>query len=181
MQNFWQSVWFNLTHITFKGRTSKKEYLYWFLFHILFSFVTFLFVTLPANFLKPHIQDLSTTAQLTLILYFLASAIIILGLGIWKFLADITVSVRRFHDFGKSAWFPLFWFWVITIAVVVLVSAGVTIICAGIGLEKTSAIGISTISGQVVVLIFTLLYLCICLFKKGDVGENEYGLPKENI
>ena len=179
MQKFWTNIWYDLTHITFKGRASKKEYLYWFLFHILFSLVFFLFVSLPANILKPQIQNLSTTAQLMLIIYFFASIIIAFVLGIWKFLADITISVRRFHDFGKSAWVPLFWFWVIAIAVVVIVSVAVTIISAGIGLDKASVIKMSAISGQVTTLIFSLCYLYLCIFKKGDDGENKYGLPSE--
>ena len=29
--------------------------------------------------------------------------------------------------------------------------------------------------------IFSLIYFFICLIKKGDEGENEFGLPKENV
>lgn len=180
MQKFWQSVWFDLTHITFKGRASKKEYLYWFLFNVLYALVTWLLISLPAFLIKPHLQELSTAAQLTLTVYFFASILISVGFGIWKALADLTILGRRFHDFGKSAWFALFWYWAIAIIVLVLVSIGITILCASVlHLEKSVALVVSTTFGQVVMFIFWLCYVCICLFKKGDVGENKYGLPSE--
>lgn len=182
MQKFWQSVWFDLTHITFKGRASKKEYLYWFLFNILFTLAIWLFVSLPASMLTPLFPKLSTAVQLTLTVYFFASILISVGFGIWKALADLTVVGRRFHDFGKSAWFALFWYWLIALVVVIFVSIGTTVLCAGVlHLGKSVASVISITFGQVVMFIFWLYYVYLCLFKKGDEGENQYGLPKENV
>lgn len=101
MKNFWKTVWFNLTHITFKGRTSRKEYLYWFLFHIAFSFAILLLISFPAKILAPHSQELSTTAMLMAMIYFLGVSLVVLVISIWKFVADVTVIVRRFQILAK--------------------------------------------------------------------------------
>ena len=173
MKNFWKTVWFNLTHITFKGRTSRKEYLYWFLFHIAFSFAILLLISFPAKILAPHSQELSTTAMLMAMIYFLGVSLVVLVISIWKFVADVTVIVRRFHDFGKSAWWSLGKYWAKAIGSVVLTYFIFAIIpgCPTIGLFVVFLMCI----------IFCLYYFGLALFKKGDEDENIFGLPPENL
>ncbi len=180
MKKFWQSVWFNLTHITFKGRTSRKEYLYWFLFHIAFSFAILLLISLPAKILAPHSQELSTTAMLMAMIYFLGVSLVVLVISIWKFVADVTVIVRRFHDFGTSAWiaFPVYW----CVAMVVAFIAGIGFpilysMVAQLDKQAFKLLGTSTVN--IVILFFSIVLVAICIFKKGDEGENKYGLPSE--
>lgn len=180
MQNFWKTVWYMLTHITFKGRASRKDYLYWFLFHILLCVCLYLFVSLPAKMLQPYIQDLSAVGQLTVSLYFLGAAVVALIISIWKFFADVAILVRRFHDFGKSAWWALLWYWVISIiiTVVLCIIIVVSYIMITQGLQDSDH-SLSAIVAQILMTISSLIYICICLFKNGDVGENKYGLPSE--
>lgn len=178
MQNFWKTVWYTLTHITFKGRTSRKDYLYWFLFNILFSVCVLLLVSLPARMIRPHIPELSIGGQLMATVYFLAASVVTLIVSIWKFIADITISVRRFHDFGKSAWWPLLWYWLIAFVVTLILGIGLSVayvLIAHAGREPQ----VSTLIVQVLMLLNTIVYVAISLFKKGDVGENKYGLPSE--
>lgn len=180
MQKFWQSVWFNLTHITFKGRTSKKEYLYWFLFGLLVSFIFWLFISVPASYLKPRAEQLSTVASISATLYLGGASIIAIVFSIWKALADITIIVRRFHDFGKSAWiaFPVYW----CVAMVVAFIAGIGFpilysMVAQLDKQAFKLLGTSTVN--IVILFFSIVLVAICIFKKGDEGENKYGLPSE--
>ena len=92
---------------------------------------------------------------------------------LWKFLADISIIVRRFHDFGKSAWWSLGKYWAKAIGSVVLTYFIFAIIpgCPTIGLFVVFLMCI----------IFCLYYLGLALFKKGDEDENIFGLPPENL
>lgn len=173
MQKFWQSVWFNLTHITFKGRTSKKEYLYWFLFGLLVSFIFWLFISVPASYLKPRAEQLSTVASISATLYLGGASIIAIVFSIWKALADITIIVRRFHDLGKSAWWSLLGYWVMASVILVL-----TVVIFAI-IPGCSTIGLFVVF--LMCIIFCLYYLGLALFKKGDEDENIFGLPPENL
>lgn len=172
MQKFWQSVWFNLTHITFKGRTSKKEYLYWFLFGLLVSFIFWLFISVPASYLKPRAEQLSTVASISATLYLGGASIIAIVFSIWKALADITIIVRRFHDLGKSAWWSLLGYWVMASVILVLTVVIFAIIpgCSTIGLIVTSLMTI----------IFYVYYVGVALFKNGDEFDNKFGAPPEH-
>lgn len=180
MQNFWKTVWYTLTHITFKGRTSRKDYLYWFLFNILFSVCVLLLVSLPARLVQPHIQELSFIGQLTAMLYFLGASIVTLIISIWKFIADITIYVRRFHDFGKSAWWPLFLYWVIALVITIILGTLLAIgYCLLFHIGKEGSHLVSSIIVQILMILNTIVYVSISLFKKGDLGENKYGFPSE--
>lgn len=180
MQNFWKSVWFNLTHITFKGRTSSKEYQKWFLFGLLTALLFWLFLSLPAKLIQPQIENISALGQITATIYFLGGSIIAIIFSIWKTLADISIIVRRFHDFGKNAWYSLILFWLITILISILVSVIAVLVTGGaLHMEKSLSVIISTLIGQFVVFIGFLYFLYLCLIKKGDEGENKYGLPED--
>lgn len=180
MQRFWQSIWFNLTHITFKGRTSKKEYLYWFLFGFLVSILIWLFISLPAIIIRPHISDISASGQIAATIYFFSAGLFVIIFSIWKSLADITMIVRRFHDFGKSAWFSLLFYWLITTLISISVAVIAVFVTGGLlHIEKTQSVAISSILGQMVFIISSLYFLFLLLFKKGVDKENKYGLPSE--
>ncbi len=180
MQNFWKTVWYTLTHITFKGRSSRKDFLYWFFFNILFSLCVFLLVSMPAKMIQPHIPELSVIAQLSATIYFLAASVITLIVSVWKFLADICIYVRRFHDFGKSAWWPLFFYWIIALAITIILGVAISIaVCVISNLGKEASHQVSLLIVQILTLINAVVYVSISLFKKGDVCENKYGLPSE--
>lgn len=173
MKKFWQIVWYNLTHITFKGRTSRKEFFKWFLFGLLVSLVYYVFVSLPASYFNPRLEQLSTVPSMLATFYLLFFSIIMQIFLLWKFLADISIIVRRFHDFGKSAWWSLGKYWAKAIGSVVLTYFIFAIIpgCPTIGLFVVFLLCI----------IFCLYYLGLALFKKGDEDENIFGLPPENL
>lgn len=180
MQNFWQNIWFNLTHITFKGRTSRKEYQKWFLFGLLISLLYWLLLSLPAKFIQPQLENISVLGKITATIYFLGGSIVAIIFSIWKAFADITIIVRRFHDFGKNAWYPLILFWIITILISILVSViAVLVTGSALHMGKSSSVTISTLIGQFVIFIGFLYFLYLCLIKKGDEGENKYGLPTD--
>ena len=172
MQNILRFGWFILSNITIEGRISRKEFLNWFLFSTLVSIALYLLLQLPAsifNALGKHSDIVSLIG--TIYLYIISFAQIIFSL--WKLIADVTVSIRRFHDFGKSAWWSLGKYWAKAIGSVVLTYFIFAIIpgCPTIGLFVVFLMCI----------IFCLYYLGLALFKKGDEDENIFGLPPENL
>ncbi len=70
----------------FKGRASRAEYWYFFLFNILISWGSVLIVSM-----------ISPTA----------ASVINLVIGLGLLIPGIAVSVRRMHDVNKSGWFIL--------------------------------------------------------------------------
>ena len=94
-------------------------------------------------------------------------------------MADVTVIVRRFHDFGKSALVVLF-YWIIAF-VASFISAVAAFFALYNQLPETILIFTVTLIPFLVFGIFSLIYFFICLIKKGDEGENEFGLTKENV
>ncbi len=178
MQNILRFGWFILSNITIEGRISRKEFWNWFLFSTLVSIALFLLFQLPAsifNALGKHSDIVSVIG--TIYLYIISFAQIIFSL--WKSIADVTVSIRRFHDFGKSALVVLF-YWIIAF-VASFISAVVAFFALYHQLPETILIFTVTLIPFLVFGIFSLIYFFICLIKKGDEGENEFGLPKENV
>lgn len=179
MQNILRFGWFILSNITIEGRISRKEFWNWFLFSTLVSIALFLLFQLPAsifNALGKHSDIVSLIG--TIYLSIISFAQIIFSL--WKSIADVTVSIRRFHDFGKSAWiaFPVYW----CVAMVVAFIAGIGFpilysMVAQLDKQAFKLLGTSTVN--IVILFFSIVLVAICIFKKGDEGENKYGLPSE--
>lgn len=178
MQNILRFGWFILSNITIEGRISRKEFLNWFLFSTLVSIALYLLLQLPAsifNALGKHSDIVSLIGTIYLSIIFFAQIIF----SLWKSIADVTVSIRRIHDFGKSALVVLF-YWIIAF-VASFISAVVAFFALYHQLPETILIFTVTLIPFLVFGIFSLIYFFICLIKKGDEGENEFGLPKENV
>ena len=177
MQNILRFGWYILSNITIEGRISRKEFLNWFLFSTLVSIALYLLLQLPSsifNALGKHSDIVSLIGTIYLSIVSFVQIIV----SLWKSIADVTVSIRRFHDFGKSAWF-VFLYWII--AFVASFISAVVAFFALYQLPETILIFTAVLIPLLVFGIFSLVYFFICLIKKGDEGENEFGLPKENV
>ena len=95
-------------YANFSGRARRKEFWYFFLFVCLINSVVFipyyslLFQIGNANSKTNYREDISTSLYL---LFYLLLAVLIFDLII--FIPNLSVTVRRFHDIGKSGWFIL--------------------------------------------------------------------------
>lgn len=86
------------------------------------------------------------------------------------FVPSVSILVRRAHDFGKSTSFV---FGILGL-IIAFMLIGIGTLVFQSGLEFGA---MSVIIGTVI----SVGFLLYALFKKGDVGENEYGDdPKEN-
>lgn len=178
--NYWKNIWKTLTHISVKGRSSKKEFLRFFVLRLILICSTFLFLQLPATYVQQYLLPKSGTVlpifqSLTILLYFLCVGGIHLIINLWASIAEIALNIRRFHDFNKSGWFVLlFWivglFAVIITAIFVLVTVGISF---NIPRENIKAL-----SSQVCNFLAYAIYLImcfICILKNGTDGPNKFG------
>ncbi len=178
MQNILRFGWYILSNITIEGRISRKEFLNWFLFSTLVSIALYLLLQLPSSIFNALGKNSEIVSLIgTIYLYIISFAQIIVSL--WKSIADVTVSIRRFHDFGKSAWFVLLYWGIAFVAS--FISAVVAFFALFNQLPKTFFVFVVAFIPFLVFGIFSLVYFFICLIKKGDESENEFGLPKENV
>ena len=178
MQNFLRFGWYILSNITIEGRISRKEFLNWFLFSTLVSIALYLLLQLPSSIFNALGKNSEIVSLIGTIYLSIVSFVQII-VSLWKSIADVTVSIRRFHDFGKSAWF-VFLYWVI--AFVASFICGVVAFFALFNqLPKTFFVFVVAFIPFLVIGSSSLIYFLICLLKKGDEGENEFGLPKENV
>jgi len=87
--------------------------------------------------------------------------------GVLVFLVQVPILVRRYHDFGKSAW------WVVGALSTCALFLGISAFLIGQSVQPYFAyLGLA---------IFFFLYLAAVTIK-GDVGQNKYGLsPKPSL
>lgn len=175
MSTFWANIWYNFTHITFKGRSSAKEYQYWFLFCILYFVLTCVMISVPNMYLQT-IANNSEEVLLGLSFYIILAAIVFCVFSIWKGLADLTLVVRRLHDMNKTGWWFVGYF-IIAFIIVFVITLGFSIILVGAQISReTSDLLIKTCS-NILSFLFSFAFVLLCMIKKGNPSENKFGAP----
>lgn len=164
---FWKNIKQTMTNLSFKGRSSRKELIHYVIFSFLWGIISGLFCFFPIFFSvglsvaqtgKIDFTNISTG----FIIYAIISIFIVLTVGIWLFIANITLYVRRFHDLNYSGW--AYFIYCIIVFVITL------------GPQKYQSL-CSTISS---LLGFALMVFLMSA--KGTYGPNKYGeskLPEE--
>lgn len=178
--NYWKNIWKTLTHISVKGRSSKQEFLRFFILRLILLCSVLLFLQLPASYVQHHLLPNNGTVlpiaqSLTVLLYFLCVGGIHLVINLWASIAEFTLTVRRFHDFNKSGWLMIL-FWVVGIIVIVFIAI-LVLVTVGIScnIPKDSIKALSSIVSNILVYGLYFILCSICIFKKGTIGPNKYG------
>lgn len=125
------------------GRLNRMSY---FLLSIMFSIVL--------SMVNKIIEFIAVVDVLQIILYSI--------LGIINIVISVFLSIKRFHDFGKSAYYMLGYYLVMF---VVMIIAGV-LVMAGTGSKET---------GIFVIAIIALVFILYTYLKPGVNGDNQYG------
>lgn len=160
--------WFMLSlrnTFNFKGRARRREYGWFYLINALMGF------------LCEGFFDVADMLHLDfLILLVLDSIIIVFWLmmlwGLWLMIAGFSVTVRRIHDLGHSAWWILAPYGVALLSILVMLTA--------------QEIGVILFSLSILVILGMTIYL---IFKDGQPHPNQYGespkahqaLPKNHL
>lgn len=164
MSYFWQCI---SKYATFSGRARRAEYWYYTLFVGIFTFgFAFLDGILFAN--NEYMVAVAPLSNLFLLA---------------TFLPTLAVTVRRFHDTGRSGWV---WFSLLAVQGLVLLfgifSAAGAVGLSGISLSEPDAIGAVIASmglSMLVVLAFSVVQL-VFVCQDSQPGTNKYGPnPKE--
>lgn len=138
-------------YAVFRGRASRSEYWWFYLFTIVLSVVTSVMDVVVAMAL--NIEDFSPISTLTS----LALAV-----------PSVAVTARRLHDTDRSAW----WLFIITISVVIFAAA---IIYEAVGANSSAdTIPPTAVVGIVGVAIAAII-LMVFLVLPGTRGPNRYG------
>lgn len=139
--------------IDFKGRASRAE------------FWPFMALLVAMEFISAWLKSIEKDSA--------GNLLILLPLGIfgivmiWTLIASLAVSIRRFHDIGRSGW----WFLLLWIAGPMLGMVAFYLI--GIVVMPESEKGIML--GMWVVAMLPFVYQLWLSAKPGDRGDNEYG------
>ncbi len=146
--------WFLLAlqkYAQFSGRSRRKEYWMFFLFNFLISIVA---GALDEIF---HLSFWASNGALNS----LASLAL--------FIPNLSVTVRRLHDTGKSGWFMLLW-----LVPFLLLGFGVAMMYSMNNFNTTF------IYSAVIILLGIGVWMVVILATDGTPGRNKYGLnPKE--
>lgn len=88
-------------YATFTGRASRSEYWWWMLFCYILSVAIMLIF--PVNFADFDPSDVASVSRL----YSSPAYIVSYLVGLALFLPNLSVSIRRLHDTGRSGWWVL--------------------------------------------------------------------------
>ncbi|MCR5261654.1 MAG: DUF805 domain-containing protein [Candidatus Gastranaerophilales bacterium] len=168
---FWETVKKCMLNINFKGRNTRKEYIFFKIFQFLFGFLGFLFVFIPLIFLAvvlagksgsvPNISASDLPKNITVPAIYCALAFLIyLPLSIWVGIANLCVSVKRLHDLNYSGWIYLAYIIILMCLTFVKDQYGIA-------------------SSIVVLATFAELIIFACL--KGTDGANKFDEPTKEI
>jgi uncharacterized membrane protein YhaH (DUF805 family) len=137
----------------YSGRASRKEYWLFPVYNMIIGVIyTFLVIEL-VGFLEKKSNLISIVDTLISCHKYIVFTFVILIL-----IANIALTVRRFHDINKSGW------WGLVQIIPFLYEA----------LEKMN-IPIEGLYLNIIILIILIIFLCIIGFKKGTRGPNRFG------
>jgi len=161
--NFFQIIKYEMTNLTFDGRASKKEFLYYKIFRFVFAIVAVLSIFLPVMLLYVNYKKILPLPVWLMIItgiFLLIMFVALCFLGFWFIAADACIAVRRLHDFEYSGWYYLVFF-------------ALCFISQSIFKDNTPVLLFLSVG-------CCLLEFCIGVFVNGTSGVNEYG-EKSNI
>ena len=139
-------------YANFKGRDRRKEYWMFVLINALISYAVSLL-----DYLSSSAFGVIGTIGVFSIIYSFA-----------MFVPNIAVTIRRFHDVGKSGWHIL---WGIVPAILVFFAAVLSFSTNG-GYAFMGFFGILMFGG--------FIYLFVLTVTEGEEGKNEYGPDPKN-
>ncbi|MBO7244271.1 MAG: DUF805 domain-containing protein, partial [Alphaproteobacteria bacterium] len=142
-------------YFSIKGRANRREV---FLFPIfnLFIFLAFWLLSLAINFFFDE-------SLISLILFVIPSVFALLTIP-----ASITLLIRRFHDFGKSATFAL-------TPYLLMMSIVPLMLFISVNTSQQPIISSITLGISVSLWILSFIWTLMYLFRPGTKGENAYG------
>jgi uncharacterized membrane protein YhaH (DUF805 family) len=139
-------------YVDFKGRASRSEYWYWFLFTVLLAFVAGFFDA-AAKMGESSSDDSGIDPLSTLVSFA-------------TFLPTIAVTVRRLHDTGRSG------LWYLGFIVALILSLGV--LAVGVSMDNEGG-AIAAIAGFAMLGLF--VWAIVILASAGERGANRFGPP----
>lgn len=145
-------------YVTFEGRARRKEYWMFTLFNVIFVVAAMLLDILlfGASATNP------TKPRYLTMLY-----------GLFIFLPQLSVIVRRLHDIGRSGWWLAGYYGVAIVCTIVMVIGSVLMLGG-----KSSGIVLTGVgfAALMIVAVWMLVWMCF----NSQPGENKYGPnPKE--
>ena len=151
-------------YFVFSGRSRRKEYWGFCLYHFLFVFILGKF----AEFGFFDSLVLETTKEGT-------KTYLPCELFLWiHILPIIAVQVRRFHDIGKSAWWVFFLYLsALIFLILVIILMGILYFGSGISVSSSFANIAGMICDCIVTTALIILYGLSCF--DSQVGTNKYG------
>lgn len=165
--------------VTFQGRARRKEYWIPALFNFLINaaliiVMIILFTSLFAS--SDPASDPSVFFNILIIGY-----LVIVLFSLATLLPNLSVTVRRFHDIGKSGWWVLIPFVVPMILSFISISSNIMLLG-----QSSGDVTDTTLSFTVIPLITTLIslgisiWMIVLLAKDSKPGTNQWGMnPKD--
>lgn len=145
-------------YVTFEGRARRKEYWMFMLFNVIFLIVAMIldYLLFGASPVKP------TKPRFLTSLY-----------GLFIFLPQLAVVVRRLHDIGRSGWWLVGYYGVAIVCTIGMVIGSVLLIGG-----KSSGMILTGVGFVVLMAVAIWMLVWMCL--NSQPGENQYGPnPKE--
>ena len=151
-------------YAVFRGRASRSEFWYWFLFVWLVNFLTRNALNLVTVILP--IADLEREYKLILIVAF---SVVAIGVGLGLLLPTVSVFVRRMHDTNHSGWLG----WLPLLPSLGMGGFLAFADAAGFNGDKATEAAVAGVFAIVILAAF--LYPFFLALRPGDPGDNQYG------
>ena len=147
-----------MTHLTFDGRASRKEFIFYKIFRFVLAILIMAAVFIPLLaliFALKGAVNIPSWSMFALVIFLMIAFVVCGGLGMWLLATDACVSIRRLHDFGYNAWFYLIFIVITYVSQAIFMDRPLIVssLCA----------------------FFILFEFCIGAFVKGSENANEYG------
>lgn len=154
MQKSFSQIYKDNFKRTFKGRATRKDFIYFTLGNIFLSILITVAASLPAVILVPTVNSKLLTVALVVII-----SIILVLWHIIMLVLNICITVRRFHDFNANGW------WIAAQYLIIFVLA---VIFTALGMKNMNNIISSLIS---------VIYFLICICVPSNKEPNRFGEP----
>lgn len=150
-------------YASFKGRATRAEYWWFYLFTVIISF--------PLSILAEFAAAAATVANPSPALVLLIGINTCFALG--TFLPSLAVTVRRLHDVGRSGW------WLVLVPALYVGLLFVMGVAISLSIAHGNRVALYTLSALGIILCVSLLVLvvllCVCLLSDSRRGSNPYG------
>ena len=158
-------------YFDFKGRARRKEYwmfyLWTFLIELVICLISFLLGGgVPGIGYEPDVPPELMPRNIGMGMFFTG---LVTLYGYALIIPQISVSVRRLHDTGKSGWWLLGYYLIMIATGIVLSLFSIQVAVAGRAAQTWPVwVALS-------VMAVAVIWWLVLMVKKGDVGRNKYG------